>query len=53
MSAAIVSRRRPTFGVCPFEAGVSLRWIQKFLGHNSLQTTLVYRHLTFVKFGGS
>ena len=29
-----------------FEAGVSLRWIQKFLGHRSLQTTLVYLHLT-------
>ena len=29
-----------------FEAGVSLRWIQKFLGHSSLQTTLVYLHLT-------
>lgn len=29
-----------------FEAGVSLRWIQKFLGHSSLQTTMVYLHLT-------
>ena len=29
-----------------FEAGVSLRWIQKFLGHSNLQTTLVYLHLT-------
>lgn len=29
-----------------FEGGVSLRWIQKFLGHSSLQTTLVYLHLT-------
>lgn len=29
-----------------FEAGVSLRWIQKFLGHRNLQTTLVYLHLT-------
>lgn len=29
-----------------FEAGVSLRWIQKFLGHKNLQTTLVYLHLT-------
>ena len=29
-----------------FEAGVSLRWIQKFLGHRNLQTTLIYLHLT-------
>ena len=29
-----------------FEANVSLRWIQKFLGHKNLQTTLVYLHLT-------
>jgi integrase/recombinase XerD len=29
-----------------FEAGVSLRWIQKFLGHKNLQTTLIYLHLT-------
>lgn len=29
-----------------FEAGASLRWIQKFLGHSNLQTTLVYLHLT-------
>jgi site-specific recombinase XerD len=28
------------------EAGVSVRWLQKFLGHSSLQTTLVYLHLT-------
>lgn len=29
-----------------FEAKASLRWIQKFLGHSNLQTTLVYLHLT-------
>lgn len=29
-----------------FEAGVSLRWIQQFLGHANLQTTLIYLHLT-------
>ena len=29
-----------------FESGVSLRWIQKFLGHSNLQTTLIYLHLT-------
>jgi len=29
-----------------YEAGVSLIWIQKFLGHSHLQTTLMYLHLT-------
>ena len=29
-----------------FEAGVSLCWLKKFLGHASLQTTLIYLHLT-------
>jgi len=29
-----------------FEAGASLVWIQKFLGHSNLQTTLIYLHLT-------
>lgn len=29
-----------------FEAGVSLCWLKKFLGHASLQTTLMYLHLT-------
>jgi len=28
------------------EAGVSLKAIQKYLGHKSLQTTLIYLHLT-------
>jgi site-specific recombinase XerD len=30
------------------EAGVNLRLIQQYLGHSSLQTTMVYRHLTTV-----
>jgi integrase/recombinase XerD len=29
-----------------FEAGVSLVWLQKFLGHSNLQTTLIYLHVT-------
>ncbi|TWT86120.1 tyrosine-type recombinase/integrase [Neorhodopirellula pilleata] len=28
------------------EAGVSLKVIQKYLGHSSLQTTMIYLHLT-------
>ena len=28
------------------EAGVSLKMIQKLLGHSSLQTTMIYLHLT-------
>ncbi len=30
------------------EAGVNLRQIQKYLGHSSLQSTMVYLHLTTV-----
>jgi site-specific recombinase XerD len=30
------------------EAGVNLRLIQQYLGHSSLQTTMVYLHLTAV-----
>ena len=30
------------------EAGVNLRLIQQYLGHSSLQTTMVYLHLTTV-----
>jgi len=28
------------------ETGVSLKVIQKYMGHSSLQTTMVYLHLT-------
>ena len=28
------------------EAGVNLRVIQQYLGHSSLETTMVYLHLT-------
>ena len=34
------------YGTHLLEAGVSLRAIQQIMGHSSLQTTMVYLHLT-------
>jgi site-specific recombinase XerD len=37
---------RHSYATHLLEAGVSLKAIQKYLGHKSLQTTLIYLHLT-------
>ena len=41
-----VDALRHSYATHLFEAGVSLKNIQKYLGHSSLQTTLVYIHIT-------
>lgn len=43
---ASVHTLRHSYATHLLEAGVNLRHIQEYLGHNSLQTTSVYAHLT-------
>ena len=37
---------RHSYATQLLEAGVNLRVIQKYMGHTSLETTMVYLHLT-------
>ena len=46
--AATVHTLRHSYATHLLEAGVSLRQIGAYLGHTSLDTTVVYTHLTAV-----
>ena len=37
---------RHTYATHLLEAGINLRLIQQYLGHSSLQATMIYLHLT-------
>ncbi|MCP3999609.1 MAG: tyrosine-type recombinase/integrase, partial [Gammaproteobacteria bacterium] len=46
VKAASVHTLRHSYATHLLEAGVEIRLIQKYLGHNSLATTYIYIHLT-------